>query len=54
MTTISLSFAEWVQAFGGIKITTALLDRPTHCYHIRETGKDSQLFKASYEVAMKT
>jgi DNA replication protein DnaC len=49
--TTNLSFSEWATVFGYAKMTTALLDRLTHCYHILETGKDSFHFKSSSAVA---
>jgi len=49
--TANLSFSEWATLFGDAKMTTALLDRPTHRCHILETGNDSYRFKASSAAA---
>ena len=62
--TTNLSFSEWATVFGpshglrtnrcratDAKMTTALLDRLTHRFHIFETRNDSFRFNASSAVA---
>ncbi|MDF4459064.1 ATP-binding protein [Vibrio parahaemolyticus] len=43
----NLNLTAWPKVFGDAKVTTVLLDRPTHQCHSMETDNDSYGFKES-------
>jgi DNA replication protein DnaC len=47
MIATNLEFADWTQVFGDEMLTTALLDRLTHRYHILVMNGESYRFRES-------